>query len=252
MRVCTGSMSRRALVQTVDFFTPIVDDPAAYGRIAAANALSDVYAMGGRPLTALAIAGVSQRGRPRGPGGDLQAGGLQSAARGGRRAARRPYRPGPGDQVRLRDHRRGRSGRIWSNAGAQPGDRSFLTKPIGTGVIATAIKFDRAPSTRRRAAMASMMQLNRAAAGRSAALPRRRVHACTDVTGFGLIGHATEMARASGCAVAHRRRCGARFSRAPWNWSRGTRRAADGPTGTISAGESRRRPVDPRPFPAAL
>ena len=108
MRVCTGSMSTRALVQTVDFFTPVVDDPIAYGRIAGANALSDVYAMGGRPLTALAIAGFP-KDADRAILSAIFHGGLQALAGSGRRAARRPHRAGPGDQVRLRGHRRGRS-----------------------------------------------------------------------------------------------------------------------------------------------
>ena len=101
--------------------------------------------------------------------------------------------------------------RIWTNAGARVGDRLFLTKPIGTGVIATAIKFDRAPQRAADAAIASMVQLNRAAAEALAQLPDGAVHACTDVTGFGLIGHATEMAqgqrRASSRSTWRRSRC---------------------------------------------
>jgi selenide,water dikinase len=92
--------------------------------------------------------------------------------------------------------------RIWTNAGARPGDELILTKALGTGVIATAIKFDRAPQAVADAAIASMTQLNRAAADALMELPAGAVHACTDVTGFGLIGHATEMAEASGCTVA--------------------------------------------------
>jgi selenide,water dikinase len=91
---------------------------------------------------------------------------------------------------------------MWTNAGARAGDRLFLTKRIGTGVVATAIKFDRAPRYAADAAIASMVQLNRAACEALALLPAGAVHACTDVTGFGLIGHATEMARASGVVVA--------------------------------------------------
>jgi selenide,water dikinase len=92
--------------------------------------------------------------------------------------------------------------RVWTNAGAKAGDRLFLTKPLGTGVIATAIKFERAPEPVAAEAIASMVRLNRAAAEALAELPPGAVHACTDVTGFGLIGHATEMAKASGIVVA--------------------------------------------------
>jgi selenide, water dikinase len=186
----------RALVQTVDFFTPIVDDPVAYGRIAAANALSDVYAMGGRPLTALAIAGFPkelERERLTAifSGGleTLQAAGV--ALLGGHTVQDSEIKFGYAVTGEI-DPRR-----IWRNGGAETGDRLLLTKPLGTGVIATAIKFDRAPAAAAAAAMASMATVNRAAAEALRALPDGSVHACTDITGFGLIGHATEMARAS-------------------------------------------------------
>jgi selenide, water dikinase len=186
----------RALVQTVDFFTPIVDDPIAYGRIAAANALSDVYAMGGRPLTALAIAGFPK---------ELERERLTAIFRGGLETLQ------AADVVLLGGHtvqdpeiKFGYAvtgevdpQRMWTNAGAQVGDRLLLTKPLGTGVIATAIKFDRAPAWAAAAAIASMTTLNRAAAECLRGLPDGSVHACTDVTGFGLIGHASELARAS-------------------------------------------------------
>ena len=191
---------RRALVQTIDFFTPIVDDPFAYGRIAAANALSDVYAMGGRPLTALAVAGF-----PKDADRDLLSaifrGGLETlqeagvALLGGHTVQDQEIKFGYAVTGEV-DPRR-----MWSNAGARPGDRLLLTKSLGTGVIATAIKFDRAPASAAEAAIRSMTQLNRAAAEALAELPDGAVHACTDVTGFGLIGHATEMARASGCLL---------------------------------------------------
>jgi selenide, water dikinase len=192
---------RRALVQTVDFFTPIVDDPVAYGRIAAANALSDVYAMGGRPLTALAIAGFP-KDADRAILADIFTGGLQGLSEAGVALV-------GGHTVQDQEIKFGYAvtgevdpALIWANAGAQAGDRLYLTKAIGTGVIATAIKFDRAPRRAADAAIASMVQLNRAAADVLAALPPGSVRACTDVTGFGLIGHATEMARASQVAVA--------------------------------------------------
>ena len=193
--------ARRALVQTVDFFTPVVDDPVAYGRIAAANALSDVYAMGGRPLTALAIAGFP-KDADRTILSDIFKGGLQTLQEAGVALL-------GGHTVQDQEIKFGYAitgevdpSRVWTNAGARAGDRLFLTKPLGTGVIATAIKFDRAPKRAVDAAIASMVQLNRAAAEALAHLPADAVHACTDVTGFGLIGHATEMAKASGGVVA--------------------------------------------------
>jgi selenide,water dikinase len=191
----------RALVQTVDFFTPVVDDPIAYGRIAAANALSDVYAMGGRPLTALAIAAFPTDADPA-VLTDIFTGGLQAlreagvALLGGHTVQDREIKFGYAVTGEVA------TDRIWTNAGARPGDELILTKALGTGVIATAIKFDRAPRAVADAAIASMTQLNRAAAEALMEFPAGVVHACTDVTGFGLIGHATEMAVASGCTVA--------------------------------------------------
>jgi len=191
---------RRALVQTVDFFTPVVDDPVAYGRIAAANALSDVYAMGGRPLTALAIAGFPKDADPS-LLADIFKGGLQTLQEAG--VALLGGHTVQDEEIKFGYAVTGEvdPARIWTNAGAKPGDRLLLTKPIGTGVIATAIKFDRAPARVADAAIASMAQLNRAAAEALAQLPPEAVHACTDVTGFGLIGHATEMAKASHCVI---------------------------------------------------
>lgn len=190
----------RALVQTVDFFTPIVDDPVVYGRIAAANALSDVYAMGGRPLTALAIAAFPNDADPE-VLGQIFRGGLQTlresdvALLGGHTVQDQEIKFGYA--VTGEVHPR----RVWTNAGARPGDRLLLTKPLGTGVIATAIKFDRAPDDAARGAIASMLRTNRAAADAIASLPPETVHACTDITGFGLAGHAVEMARASRCTL---------------------------------------------------
>jgi len=191
---------RRALVQTVDFFTPVVDDPFAYGRIAAANALSDVYAMGGRPLTALAIAGFP-RDADRAVLQQIFRGGLQTLQEAGTALL-------GGHTVQDQEIKFGYAvtgeidpSRVWTNAGARDGDRLILTKPLGTGVIATAIKFERAPREVADAAIQWMMRLNRDAAEALAALPPDAVHACTDITGFGLVGHATEMARASGCVV---------------------------------------------------
>ena len=192
---------RRALVQTVDFFTPVVDDPVAYGRIAGANALSDIYAMGGRPLTALAIAGFPKDADRR-LLSDIFRGGLQAlqeadvALLGGHTVQDQEIKFGYAVTGEVDPDR------IWTNSGARPGDVLLMTKAIGTGVIATAIKFDRAAPGVAEGAIRSMVQLNRSAAEALSALPAGSVHACTDITGFGVIGHATEMARASGCMVA--------------------------------------------------
>ena len=188
-----------ALVQTVDFFTPIVDDPHLYGAIAAANSLSDVYAMGGRPLTALAIAGFPA---------DLEAEVIRDVFRGGLSKLREAgVSLLGGHTVRDTEIKFGYAitgaidpDRVLSNAGARPGDVLFLTKPLGTGVVGTAIKFDRAPSAAVDAAVESMVTLNRAAADALCGVAGA-VRACTDVTGFGLIGHATEMAVASGATL---------------------------------------------------
>ena len=186
----------RALVQTVDFFTPVVDDPFAYGRIAGANALSDIYAMGGKPLTALAIAGFPKDG-DRAVLSQIFRGGLEALREAGVALL-------GGHTVQDQEIKFGYAvtgevdpARIWTNAGAKPGDRLILTKALGTGVIATAIKFERADAPTADAAIASMIRLNRAAAEALAAFGDA-IHGCTDITGFGLIGHATEMARASG------------------------------------------------------
>lgn len=190
----------RALVQTVDFFTPIVDDPFVYGQIAAANALSDVYAMGGRPLTALAIAAF-----PR----DIEAGLIRSVFAGGLDKLREAgVALLGGHTVQDTEIKFGYAvtgeidpSRILANAGARPGDILILTKPLGTGIIATALKFGRAPQQAIDSATRAMITLNRTAAEVLERAPAGAVHACTDVTGFGLIGHGSEMARASGCSL---------------------------------------------------
>jgi selenide,water dikinase len=186
-----------ALVQTVDFFTPIVDDPFVYGQIAAANALSDVYAMGGRPLTALAIAGFPKQELDRGVLKAIFAGGFDKLREAGVALL-------GGHTVQDAEVKFGYAvtgvvdpDRVWSNAGARPGDLLILTKPIGTGVIATAIKFQRVDPAAASDAIESMRMLNRAAAAVLADVGAARVHACTDITGFGLIGHASEVAAAS-------------------------------------------------------
>ena len=189
-----------ALVQTVDFFTPIVDDPFAYGQIAAANALSDVYAMGGRPLTALAIAAFPKEAE-RSILHEIFVGGLDKLREAGVALL-------GGHTVQDTEIKFGYAitgdvdpARILANAGAKPGDALILTKPIGTGIIATALKFGRAPRPAIDAATRSMAALNKAAAEVLGAVAPGVVHACTDITGFGLIGHASEMAIASGCTL---------------------------------------------------
>jgi selenide,water dikinase len=187
-----------ALVQTVDFFTPIVDDPFTFGQVAAANSLSDVYAMGGKPVSALSIVGFPDKGTP-----EI----LEQIIRGGlSKMAEAKCSVIGGHSIRNDDIQFGYavSGiihphRVWRNVGARAGDVLLLTKAIGTGVLSTALKKDRAAPASMQAAIASMAELNRAASEAlqevqekaGAAAP---VHAVTDVTGFGLLGHAREMA----------------------------------------------------------
>ena len=189
-----------ALVQTVDFFTPIVDDPYLYGQIAAANSLSDVYAMGGRPLTALAIAAFPQDGLHTDDIAQIFRGGFDKLREAGVALL-------GGHTVQDREIKFGYSvtgaidpKRILTNAGARSGDRLILTKPLGTGVVGTAIKFGRAPQAVIDAAVEQMRTLNRTAADAIAGFDG--VHACTDITGFGLAGHASEMAAASNVTIA--------------------------------------------------
>jgi selenide, water dikinase len=190
-----------ALVQTVDFFTPIVDDPYIYGEIAAANSLSDIYAMGGRPLTALAVAGFPKDTLDRDTIGAIFRGGFDKLREAGVALL-------GGHTVQDQEIKFGYAvtgavdpSRLTSNAGARPGDVLFLTKPLGTGVVGTAIKFERIASAVAADAIRIMRTLNRAAAEAIHPLPPGSVHACTDVTGFGLIGHASEMAAASKISI---------------------------------------------------
>jgi selenide,water dikinase len=189
-----------ALVQTVDFFTPIVDDPRTYGRIAAANALSDIYAMGARPLTALAIAGFPDDAVDEETIREVFLGGFDTLREAGVALL-------GGHTVRDPEVKFGYAvtgavdpDHILTNAGALPGDVLLLTKPLGTGIVGTAIKGGRAPADLVAAAVASMTTLNRAASEVLAGA-HGEVHACTDITGFGLLGHATEMAAGSGVTL---------------------------------------------------
>jgi selenide,water dikinase len=181
----------------VDFFTPIVDDPYAYGQIAAANALSDVYAMGGRPLTALAIAAFPAVDFDPAIVRDIFRGGFETlrdagvALLGGHTVQDSEVKFGYAVTGAVEPER------VLSNAGARAGDLLLLTKALGTGIVSTAIKFGRAPAGVAAAAVASMVLLNRTAAGILRDAPQGSVHACTDISGFGLIGHASEMASAS-------------------------------------------------------
>jgi len=194
-----------ALVQTVDILTPVADDPFAYGRIAAANSLSDVYAMGGRPISALSILEYPASG-------DLQV--LEEILRGGMSVMAEASCAVVGghsvadDQIKFGYSVTGliHPGRIWKNVGARPGDILLLTKPLGSGVISTALKNGNAEESWVEAATSAMARLNRQA---SEALQEidgpetgsRAVDAATDVTGFGLIGHAREMADGSGVSL---------------------------------------------------
>ena len=185
---------KTALVQTVDFFTPVVDDPEAFGAIAAANALSDVYAMGGRPLTALSIAAFPETDFPAEWAAAIVRGGALKLAEAGCALL-------GGHSVRDPEIKFGYAitglidpQRILRNAGGRGGEILVLTKPLGTGVIATALKAGKAPGESVAAATESMSRLNRDAA---AAALRHGVTAATDITGFGLIGHASAVARQS-------------------------------------------------------
>ena len=187
-----------ALVQTVDFFTPVVDDPEAFGAIAAANALSDVYAMGGRPLTALSIAAFPETDFPIEWAAAIVRGGAAKLAEAGCALL-------GGHSVRDPEIKFGYAitglihpQRILTNAGGRGGEILVLTKPLGTGVIATALKAGKAPAESVAAATESMSRLNRDAC---AAALRHGVAAATDITGFGLIGHASVVARESGLTL---------------------------------------------------
>jgi len=186
--------AKRALVQTLDFFTPIVDDPYTYGQIAAANALSDVYAMGGRPLTALNIVGMPEDSVPPAVIRTILRGGAAKVREAGcllvgGHSIKNPE-PIYGLSVTGLVH----PCRLITNTAARPGDGLLLTKPLGTGIVTTAIKRGKCPPALARRAIALMRELNRAGAELA---ERRLVRAGTDVTGFGLLGHLSSLCRAS-------------------------------------------------------
>jgi selenide,water dikinase len=187
-----------AIVNTVDFFTPVVDDPYTYGQIAAANALSDIYAMGGTPRTALNIVCWPQTGLPREMLAEILRGGIDKAAEagvvivGGHSVADEEVKYGMAITGVI-DPRR-----IIRNVGARAGDVLLLTKPLGTGVLMTAFKRDQLPVDQYDIAVRTMAELNAASAS---AMLKYDVHAATDITGFGLCGHASQMAEGSGVTL---------------------------------------------------
>jgi selenide, water dikinase len=188
---------QQAIIQTVDFFPPIVDDPYTYGAVAAANSMSDVYAMGGQVLLALNVAGFP-REFPRSAITRIFQGGADKVAEAGAVIA-------GGHTVVDKEPKYGlcvtglvHPGRVTIKGGLVPGHRLFLSKPLGTGVIATAGKAERAKAADMEAAIQSMTRLNRGAAE---VLSEIGIAGCTDITGFGLLGHASEMVQASQCGV---------------------------------------------------
>jgi selenide,water dikinase len=187
-----------AIINTVDFFTPVVDDPYTYGQISAANSLSDVYAMGGEPKTAMNIVCFPQSGLDKEILRDILQGGADKAAEagvvvvGGHSVADDEIKYGMA-VTGIIDPRH-----IRRNVGAQAGDVLILTKPLGTGILTTALKRDHLTEAEYGAAVTSMSMLNAKAAE---VMQRHTVHACTDITGFSLMGHSCEMASGSGVTL---------------------------------------------------
>ena len=186
-----------ALVQTLDFFTPVADDPSIYGQIAAINSLNDVYAMGGTPLTALSIVCYPQKG-DWDVLGQILAGGQKAmnaegvVVIGGHSVDDKEMKFGYAVTGLIHPDK------VFTNAGAKPGDVLILTKPIGTGAINTAVKHGKAS---REAEDAAIKAMTTSAAQASKVMQSVGANACTDVTGFGLMGHAYEMAKASGITL---------------------------------------------------
>ena len=191
-------LGERALVATADFITPVCDDPRRFGKVAAANALSDVYAMGGRPLFALNLCCFPEEGVPEGVLGQILYGAAEKLAEAGAALL-------GGHSVRDPELKFGLSvvgeadpHRLLTNAAARPGDRLLLTKPLGTGVLINAFKFEQLDEAGLEPAMAQMERLNGVAARLAL---EHGARAATDVTGFGLAGHTLGMARASGTGM---------------------------------------------------
>lgn len=187
-----------ALVQTVDFFTPIVDDPYSFGQIAAANAISDIYAMGGRPLTALNIVAFPITALDKSILTEILRGAADKAKEAGVTIV-------GGHSIDDKEPKFGMAvtglvhpDRVLTNAGAKPGDRLILTKPIGVGILTTSIKKDQLTPEEIERVTRVMTTLNKRAAE---IMSGYEVHACTDVTGFGLLGHSLEMAKGSGVSI---------------------------------------------------
>jgi selenide,water dikinase len=184
-----------ALIQTLDFFTPIVDDPRMFGQIAAANSLSDVYAMGGKPLTVMNIVGFPVKSLDMAILADILRGASEKVEESGAVLV-------GGHSIDDQEPKFGMSvtgvvhpNKVWTNSGAKSGDALILTKPIGVGIQTTAIKKDALTDDQLERVMQVMAELNKTA---SEVLQEFDIHACTDVTGFGLLGHAKEMACGSG------------------------------------------------------
>ncbi|MBS1788357.1 MAG: selenide, water dikinase SelD [Acidobacteria bacterium] len=187
-----------AVVQTVDFFTPIVDDPFDYGRIAALNSINDVWAMGGTPITAMAITCFPKKGVEYSILGEIMRGGLSVLIENGVTLV--GGHSVDNDQIMFGYAVTGiiHPDKVAANSGARPGDVLILTKPIGTGVISTGIKFEKADAATAAASLATMLTPGRKAAE---AMQEFGVRGATDITGFGLMGHAWELAKASGVTI---------------------------------------------------
>lgn len=179
-----------AAVLTVDFFTPVVDDPYDFGRIAVTNALSDVYAMGAKPLIALNLVAYPARTKPMEPLAEILKGGADQATKAGVSIVGGHSIDDPEPKYGMCVMGLVNPAKVVTNSGAKPGDRLILTKPIGTGIITTAIKHDAASPEVIARAIEVMTTLNAAAAE---VMVKVGVNACTDVTGFGLLGHLHEM-----------------------------------------------------------